>query len=104
MAENEAVEETTYRFEELDDTTVKVTAPNLNGSVPFSVTLVNVTWGMLEEMLAVQASSQDDPGAIFKFLNEYVEGGTKSIPLKRTMQFFQAISEYMQAVMQTQKN
>ena len=104
MAEKE-IEEIKHSFEELDDTTVKVTVTsNLNGSTPFQVTLVNVTWGMLEEILAVQGTSQDDPGAIFKFLNEYVEGGTKAIPLKRTMAFFQAISEYMQSVMATQKN
>ena len=97
----EETKETTYRFEEIDDTTVRASV--LNGSTPFDVTLTNVTWGMLEDIMNVQETSADDPRAIFSFLNEYVEGGAKAIPLKRTMSFFEAISEYMNQVMSDQK-
>ena len=99
MAESE---ETTFRFEELDNTTVAVSV--LNGSEPFNIELKDVTWGMLEDILAVQDTAQNDPRAIFKFLNDYVEGGTRAIPLNKTMPLFQAIAEYMSQVMNTQKN
>jgi hypothetical protein len=101
MAETET-KETTFRFEDIDDTTVKVSV--LNGSSPFEVTLKNVTWGLLEDIMTVQETSKDDPRAIFAFLNEHVEGGGKAIPLKYTMSFFESIAEYMSQVMDTQKN
>ena len=41
MAETKTSEDTTFRFEEIDDTTVAVSV--LNGSSPFEVTLINVT-------------------------------------------------------------
>jgi hypothetical protein len=107
MTEKE-IEAIKYRFEELDDgTSVKITMPDasaLNGHAPFEVTLRGVTWGMLEDIMNIQETAKNDPKAIFNFLNEYVEGGAKAIPIKRTMSFFQAISEYMTSVMNTQKN
>lgn len=95
-------EEITYRFDEVDDETVAVSV--LNGAEPFNVTLQNVTWGMLEDIMNVQEAAKDDPKAIFKFLNEYIEGGSRSIPLKRTTSLFRAIAEYMNQVMSDQKN
>ena len=94
-------EATKYRFEDIADTTVHVSM--LNGSSPFEVTSTNVTWGLLEDIMTVQETSQDDPRAIFTFLKEHVEGGGRAIPLKYTMSFFEAIAEYMSQVMDTQK-
>ena len=82
MAEEKKANEIKYRFEEVDDETVAVSV--LNGAEPFNVTLQNVTWGMLEDIMSVQDAAKDDPRAIFKFLNEYIEGGARAIPLKRT--------------------
>ena len=84
-------------------TSVLVTHISENGSAPFEVRLTNVTWGMLEDIMNVQEKSADDPRAIFAFLNAHVDGGAGSIPLKYTLAFFEAISEYMNAVMNTQK-
>jgi len=99
MAETE---EKTFRFEEVDDTTVKVSV--LNGESPFDATLTGVTWGMMEDIMTVQETSGDDPRAIFGFMNEHIEGGTGAVPIKHTMSLFQAIAEYMNQVMATQKN
>ena len=103
MAEpKKKTKDTSFRFEELDDTTVKVSV--LNGSTPFETTLTEVTWGMLEDILAVQETSKDDPRAIFGFMNDHIKGGARSIPLKHTLSLFAAIAEYMSQVMDTQKN
>lgn len=96
--------DTTYRFEELDDTTVNVALIGENGSKPFEITLQNVTWGMLEDILSVQEKSKDDMQVVFSFFNEYIQGGGKSIPLKYTMSLFEAIAEYMNQVMTSAKN
>ena len=97
-----AEDKKTYRFEELDDTTVRVSF--LNGTAPYDITLTGVTWGMLEDILNVQEASADDPRAIIGFFNNHVQGGGNSIPLKHTMPLFQAIAEYMNQVMSAQKN
>lgn len=102
MPETKKETEITYRFEDVDDTTVNVSV--LNGAAPFEVTFTNVTWGMLEDIMNVQETSKEDPRAIFGFLNEHVEGGARSVPLKHTLSLFQAIAEYMNQVMSTQKN
>ena len=104
MAETKEVQETRYRFEDVGEESVSVTVTGPNGSAPYEVTLTAVTWGMLEDIMMVQETSKDDPRAIFTFLNEHVEGGAKSVPLKHTMSFFGAIAEYMSQVMDTQKN
>jgi hypothetical protein len=105
MAENEEVKEPiTYRFENIDDVTVKVSVLGENGSTPFNVTLTGVTWGMLEDIMSVQETSKDDPRAIFSFMNDHIDGGARVIPLNRTTSLFAAIAEYMAQVMSTQKN
>lgn len=101
MAETKE-EETTYRFEEVDATKVKITV--LNGAEPFEVALTNTTLGMLEDILNVQDTSDEDPRAIFKFLDEYVEGGGRAIPINRMLSLFQAIAKYTEHAMNTQKN
>ena len=103
MAENEEAT-TTYRFENVDDVTVKVSVIGTNGSTPFNVTLTGVTWGLLEDIMSVQETSKDDPRAIFSFMNDHIEGGARVIPLNRTTSLFAAIAEYMAQVMGTQKN
>ena len=103
MAENEEAT-TTYRFENVDDVTVKVSVIGTNGSTPFNVTLTGVTWGLLEDIMSVQETSKDDPRAIFSFMNDHIEGGARVIPLNRTTSLFAAIAEYMSQVMGTQKN
>ena len=102
MTKAKTSEDTTFRFEDVDDTTVKVSV--LNGSSPFEVTLTDVTWGLLEDIMTVQETSKDDPRAIFAFMNDHIEGGARGVPLKHTMSLFQSIAEYMSQVMDTQKN
>ena len=107
MAETKEVEKAEllkYRFEDIDDTTVKVFVPSENGSKPFEATLNNVTWGLIEDITAMQKKAERDMSAIFDFFNEYVEGGTRAVPVKYTLSFFEAIGEYMALVMNTQKN
>ena len=107
MAETKEVEKTEalrFRFKDVDNTTVKVFIPGENGSKPFEATLNNVTWGLIEDITAMQKRSERDMSAIFDFFNEYVEGGTKVVPVKYTLSFFEAIGEYMALVMSTQKN
>jgi hypothetical protein len=104
MAETKEAQETIYRFEDIDDETVNVTVIGPNGSAPYEVTLTAVTWGMLEDIMTVQETSKEDPRAIFSFMNDHIEGGARSVPLKHTMSLFGAIAEYMNQVMDTQKN
>ena len=104
MTESGNDEGTTFRFEDTDIGVVQVTIISGNGSAPFDVTLKNVTWGMLEDIMAVQEKAKDDMKVVFDFFNDYVEGGGRAVPLMYTMQFFEAISEYMNQVMVTQKN
>jgi hypothetical protein len=106
MTEKEKVKEIKHRFDfqELDDTTVKVSVIGENGSKPFETQLNGVTWGMLEDIMSVQERAKDDMKVVFAFFNEYVEGGGKAIPLKYTLSLFAAIAEYMSQVMDTQKN
>jgi hypothetical protein len=103
MTEKEK-EATRFRFEEIDDETVKVAVLSENGSKPFEVTLQHVTWGMLEDIMSVQEQSKDDMQVVFGFFNEYIAGGGRAIPLKYTMALFEAIAEYMNHVMVAQKN
>ena len=101
MTEKET-KDITYRFEDIDETTVKVSV--LNGAAPFETTLTDVTWGMLEDIMNVQEKSKDDPRAIFAFMNDHIKGGASAVPLKHTMSLFASIAEYMAQVMDTQKN
>jgi len=98
--------DTTFRFEELPDDQVHITfARDDNGSSPYEFVLMETTWGMLEDIMAIQESAGDgDPKPIFNFLNTYIEGGTKAIPLRHTFNLFRAISEYLQQALAEQKN
>ena len=103
MAESE-VKETTFRFEEIEDSSVKVSVIGPNGSKPFEAQLNGVTWGMLEDIVTMQDTAKEDMRAIFGFFNKYVDGGGASVPIKYTMPFFESIAAYMNEVMNTQKN
>jgi len=103
MAESE-VTETKFRFEEIDDSSVKVSVIGPNGAKPFEAQLNNVTWGMLEDIVTMQDEAERDMRAIFGFFNKYVEGGGGAVPIKYTMPFFESIAAYMNEVMNTQKN
>ena len=99
----ETKEEITYRFEDIDDSNVKVSVIGSNGSQPFEAKLLGVTWGMVEDVMSMQEAAKEDMGAIFAFFNKYVEGGGSAVPLKYTLPFFEAIAQYMTEVMGTQK-
>ena len=100
----EITKDITYRFEDVDDTTVVVTVVGSNGSTPWQATMTGVTWGMMEEIMNIQERSKESITPIFDFLNSHIEGGTAAVPIKHTMSLFQAIAEYMNQVMSTQKN
>jgi hypothetical protein len=98
----EITKDITYRFEDVDDTTVVVTVLDLY--TPWQATMTGVTWGMMEEIMNIQERSKESITPIFDFLNNHIEGGTAAVPIKHTMSLFQAIAEYMNQVMSTQKN
>jgi hypothetical protein len=107
MSETEKTADISFRFEELDDTTVSITfVPGdiVNGAQPYNLKLIDVNWGMLDDILELQETAKDNPRVIFNFLDDHIEGGARPIPIKYTMSLFAAIAEYMNAVMSTQKN
>jgi hypothetical protein len=93
----EQVTKATFRENE-DDT---VTASFVNGNVekPFEITLQNMTWGLMEDIDAIQQQrdSDDNPplSLILDFFREYVFGGPRAVPLKHTRTVFEAITGYM---------
>jgi hypothetical protein len=100
----EAVAETTYRFEEIDDMTVNITVIDSNGSGPFALTLNGVNWGMFDDVMGLQEEVKANPRAIPAFFDQYIEGGARAVPIRRTLPLFEAISQYLNQVMTTQKN
>ena len=97
---------TVFRFEELPDEKVRISFVNDgNGSAPYTFTLTETTWGMLEDIMAIQETAgQGDSKPIFAFLNTYIEGGARAIPLRHTFNLFRAISEYLKQALAEQKN
>ncbi len=91
---------TLYRFRELENDSVQIT-DNDSG---LDITLIEVHWGMLEDMMAFQETVKDNPQEIFKFFGTYIEGGGRAVPIRHTQSLFKAIAEYLKTAMTDQKN
>lgn len=84
--------------------TVGITVIDSNGSKPFELQLNGVNWGMFDDVMSLQEAVKENPRAIPAFFESYIEGGASAVPIRRTVELFEAISQYMNQVMTTQKN
>src|SRR3972149_5735614 len=73
-----------------------------NIGVPFSITLQNMNWGLVEDL--EHMGDEQDTSAILRFFHDYVAGGPKAIPFKHTLTVFQAIRAYIEQSIETLKN
>jgi hypothetical protein len=99
----DAVEIPTVEFSEDEVGNVTASFPPMNGVGPFSVTLQNMHWGLVEDLDAFGDESTDNM-ALLGFFREYIVGGPRAVPIKHTMTVFNAIRGYIEKVSEDTKN
>lgn len=99
-----AVEVPTVTFVENDDDTVTASFPSMNGLDPFTVTLKNMNWGLIEDIQRMSSGAGADVKEMLHFFEEYIDGGPRAVPFKHTVTVFNAIRGYVEYSSKAAKN
>lgn len=95
VAEPKVVEVDVLFDENDDDETITARFPTMNDSKPFTITLQNMTWELVEDIEKLQQAGSKGQVGLGSFFNKYVVGGVQKVPIKHTLLVFEALTQYI---------
>ncbi len=96
-----------YRFEKLGERGLDLRVSQKESKL--DVLFIGASWGMLDDLTMTQSqigelSGLDAIRLVSDFFDKYVEGGKEQVPMDGGFALFDAIGEYLNRSMKTQKN